>query len=289
MSSQALRILHEPRLTDAAMVLGFTGWMDGGDVSTGVIGWLLGELTNRRIAEVMPHDFFIHSFPGSMEISALLRPHVRTEEGLIRSFQFSANELFCAEAHNLLLFRGREPNLRWDDYADCVFEIAARMNVRRLYFLGSVAGVTPHTREARMYCTVSHEKLKDEMGAHGLRFTNYEGPSSFASFLLTQALRHGLEMVSLVAEVPAYIQDRNPKCIETVARKLTALLGLSLDFEELRRISDDWEHRVNRALREKVEVLEYVKKLEADYDDEVFDAEMGDLKAWLEQRGLRLD
>ena len=32
-----------------------------------------------------------------------------------------------------------------------------------------------------------------------------------------------------------------------------------------------------------------IQKLEEDYDSDIFDTEMGDLKDWLEQQGIRLD
>ena len=36
----------------------------------------------------------------------------------------------------------------------------------------------------------------------------------------------GLEMVSLVAEIPGYLQGRNPMCIEAVTRRLAKILRL---------------------------------------------------------------
>jgi hypothetical protein len=32
-----------------------------------------------------------------------------------------------------------------------------------------------------------------------------------------------------------------------------------------------------------------VHKMEAEYDSELFETQMGDLKEWLEQKGIRLD
>jgi len=289
MSESPLRIIRQPQMSDARLVMGFSGWMDGGDVSTGTLGWLMHELGASRVAEIAPHEFFLHSFPGSMEIAAMFRPHVRVEDGLIRCFQFSSNELFCDESSNTLLFRGREPNMRWDRYADCLFEIIETMRVSEVYYVASVAGVVPHTRHSRLYCTVSDEQMKSQFDHFGVKYTHYEGPCSFSTYLMTQAAQRGIKMASFVAEIPAYVQDRNPKCIEVMVRKLSSILGLSLDFDELRTMSDEWERRLNHALKEKDDLLEYIQKLEEDYDNEVFDTQMDDLKDWLEQRGVRLD
>ena len=41
----------------------------------------------------------------------------------------------------------------------------------------------------------------------------------------------GLEMTSLVAEIPGYLQGTNPLSIEAVTRRLTKILQLPLDLE----------------------------------------------------------
>ena len=39
---------------------------------------------------------------------------------------------------------------------------------------------------------------------HGLKPTEYEGPGSFATYLLRHAPTRGVEMLSIAAEIPAY-------------------------------------------------------------------------------------
>jgi len=73
MASDKLRIYKRPRLSDARMLLGFTGWMDGGEVSTGTVKCLIDRLQAQRFAEIEPEGFYIYSFPGSMEMTALFK------------------------------------------------------------------------------------------------------------------------------------------------------------------------------------------------------------------------
>ncbi len=96
-------------------------------------------------------------------------------------------------------------------------------------------------------------------------------------------------MASFVAEIPAYIQGTNPRCIEAVLRKLGAILGLEIGLDELRTLAAAWEERLSRVLERTPDLAKLIRKLEADYDNEVFDTQMGDLKEWLEQRGIRVD
>jgi hypothetical protein len=42
-------------------------------------------------------------------------------------------------------------------------------------------------------------------------------------------------------------------------------------------------------VQQQPELAGNIRKLEEDYDNEIFDSEMGELKSWLEQQGIRVD
>ncbi|MHC4445067.1 MAG: proteasome assembly chaperone family protein [Planctomycetota bacterium] len=289
MPPDQLKILARPNLNEGRMILAFSGWMDGGDVSTGTVEWLIDNLDTQKVAIIDPEGFYIYNFPGSMEVSALFRPFTKIEEGLIKEYQPAENIIYYNEKNNLLLFKGKEPNLNWARFADCIFSIGTELGMSELYFVGSYAGIVPHTREPRLTSSVSNEKLKSVLAQYNINFTSYEGPASFATQLITQAPRRGLQMASLVAEIPSYIQGTNPRSIEAVIKILSALLGLNVNFDELRAMGDTWEQRLNEVLEEKTDLAELINKLEQDYDNEVFDTQMGDLKEWLQRQGIRVD
>ena len=84
--------------------------------------------------------------------------------------------------------------------------------------------------------TCSDAKLLPEMERYGVRRTGYEGPGSFATYLLTRAPAADLEMASLVAEIPGYLQGRNPMSIEAVTRRLR--LARLLDHPGAQRVCE---------------------------------------------------
>lgn len=289
MMSDRLRIYGSPQLDLPNLVIGFSGWMDGGEVSTGCLECLVERLSAEPLAEIEGDDLYILSFPGSMEMSALFRPHVKVVDGLVTEHRGPRNVLYCAAASNLLLFVGREPNTHWSQYADSLFELCDRFSVTRIYFIGSVAGAVPHTREPRMYCSLSTAALKPEMQRMGVRFTNYEGPGSFVTYLTVEAARRKRAMISLVGEIPAYVQGRNARCIESVTRRLVGMLGLTVHLDDLRDLGDQLEEKITEVVQKRPELAERIGQLERDYDSEVFDTQMGDLKSWLESQGIQLD
>ena len=269
--SEILEVLRTPTLPEATLVLAFSGWMDGGDVSTGTVNRLVSLLEADRIAEIDSEPFYIYNFPGSMEITALFRPHVEIEDGLVKSFDMPSNTFYAHDPANLILFVGKEPNLRWRAFGDCIFSMARKVGVTRILFVGSFGGGVPHTREPRLYVACSDSEMLPEMEKYGLRRTGYDGPGSFTNYLMTRAEPAGVQMVSLVAEIPGYLQGTNPLSIEAVTRRLAKILQLPLDLASLRSTSTKWEFKISNLVEQDEELAEEVRRLEELYDNELLE------------------
>lgn len=266
---QPLRILQSIDGQAETLVLAFSGWMDGGDVSTGTVSRLVHLLEAQTVAEIDPEPFYIYNMPGPMEVAALFRPPVEIEEGLIRSCEMPRNAFSLHRDGRLALFEGKEPNLHWRLFGECVFALAERLGVRRILYVGSFAGGVPHTRQPRLFVTCSDATLLPEMEKYATRRSGYRGPGSFNSYLMSQAGTVGIEMISLVAEIPSYLQGTNPMCIEAVTRRLAKILKLPLDLDALRQASTEWELQISSLVEENKELADTVRQLEEAYDNEL--------------------
>jgi len=154
MAPDKLKIYKKPKFNKARLLLGFSGWMDGGEISTGTIRLLIEHFGAGKFADIRPESFYIYNIPGSMEVTAMFRPYTKIEDGLITSYDVPTNTFYCDEKNNLILFLGKEPNLCWTEYAECIFSICEDFGVNMIYFIGSVAGLVPHTREPHIFCSV---------------------------------------------------------------------------------------------------------------------------------------
>lgn len=268
-----------------SLVMGFSGWMDGGSVSTDTIEYLKDKLKAKKFAEIDPKEFYIFNLPGTMEQVSQFRPYTKIRDGFLADFAYPKNEFFGTEKGGVILFSGKEPNLRWDEYANCIFELGEKFGVRKMYFVGSVAGPTPHTREPRISCSVSSRALKAKLKAYDVRFTNYEGPASITTLLNKLSKDKGIETTNFVAEIPIYVQTKNPKAIEAVIRRLVRLLDIDIDLGELARMSSEFEKNMDKAVAKYPELAKEIKKLEDNYDKELFD-QKGDFESWLKQQGI---
>ena len=274
---------------DARMIIGLSGWMDGGDVSLGTVKYLVKHLEARELADIEPDHFYIYNFPGSMGISSLFRPHTNIEEGLVTSFDEPENKFYCHERGNVVLFQGKEPNIHWKEYAECIFEVASACRVREIYFVGSVSGLVPHTRDPIFWSSASDEETRGRMQAHGMYPSAYEGPASIATYLITRAQEHDISIATMVATIPSYIDGKNAKCIHAAVERLGMVLDLSIDLTELESARDHFVRQAQMALEGDSKLAEKVRKLEEMYDDELAPDDDDDLREWFERQNLKAD
>ncbi len=267
--AQAVQIGEIPSLTNATMLFALSGWMDGGLVSTGTIRNLMANRQLREIGRIEPDPFYIYNFPGSMEISAIFRPEVRMKNGLIRDLGMPTNIFYCDTATNLVFFIGKEPNLRWDEFAEGIFQVAKRASVSRIIFMGSFGGTVPHTREPRLFGSASTKPVRQMLKTYGVRLSDYKGPASFSTLLLAKAPAQGIEMLSLVAEIPGYLEGMNPLSIEAISRRLARILNIHVDLASMRETSTAWELQVSEAVQKDETLAATVRKLEEAYDSEL--------------------
>jgi len=181
------------------------------------------------------------------------------------------NTFYCQERAKLLLFVGKEPNMRWRTFGECIFRFARRVGVSRILFVGSFGGSVPHTREPRLFVSCSDAELIPEMERYGVRRSVYEGPGSFTTYLMAQAPSAGIQMISLVAEIPGYLQGTNPASIEAVTRRLAKILKLPLELDPLRAASTEWELQVSSIIENDNDLAEKVRQLEEEYDNDLLE------------------
>jgi proteasome assembly chaperone (PAC2) family protein len=285
----------DPGDDGAVMVIGLTGWMDGGHVSTGSVGYLSERLNAENFAEIDPLDFYIFHFPVSsipisvyledgravvqpvnpMEFTAVFRPHTQIEDGLITQLEYPQNIFSMARTPesrpDLVLLNGEEPHVRWGAYCDCVYGVCEEMGIEDIYFVGSVASPVPHTREPRIRASVADPSLKDELTDAGLLFGEYEGPSSIITSLTYHSMELEIDMRSLVVEIPHYPfleMPTYPRSILKTISALNTLLDLELDLTDLEESATDADRKLDDLMEDNEEFRELVAKLEEAYEYE---------------------
>jgi len=204
-----LIIRDKPELIAPYILVGLKGWLNAGEVSTGCIDYLRRKLDARPFASIEPTGFYVYQIPSSTA-EQTMRPLVRIKDGLVRKLDLPRSEFYfwkSGAARDLILFLGVEPNLDWPAYAQTIVDVARQFKAPRIYCLGGIFDQVPHTRQTRIMATVSHPRVKDELKTFA-RFTEYEGPSSFNTMLISVAREQGIEMAGKPVRFPGRVNRR---------------------------------------------------------------------------------
>ncbi len=260
----------KPALRHPYVFCGVTGWVNGGEVSTGGVNYLIKQFQAKKLAEMPVSPYHVYQVPGADS----LRPLFKMEEGLIGESHLPQNDFFYAanpaSDHDLIFFLGNEPSINWEEYAATVVDLAQQFQASRLYTFGGVLDRTPHTREPRVSCSCTAAEVREEMRKYNVSFSNYEGPATFNTMLLYTCGTRGLEAVSLSVRATYYpefdiIIPYNARAIKAVLVRLNHLTKLNLSFTELDGSIKEFEEKL-AAMRQKSSHLNsYIEELEKNY------------------------
>ena len=246
------------------MIMGFSGWPDAGRVSSISIEYLVSSLKAERVGNLKASGYY--------DLTST-RPLVTVSGGVLRDLRFPSNELYLWTSGDhekaVLILMGSEPNMNWEEYANQILSICDGCMIRRIYLIGGVLDLIPHTRKPRVKAVVNMERLKREVEAYGLKPIEYYGPASIHSCIMTMALRRNIEAIGVWGHSPSYITIPNPKAALHVLRVLSAMLDIKLDLGDLERRAMEFEREVDEAVEKNLELQKLVKELERSYDEEL--------------------
>ncbi|MDO8490688.1 MAG: PAC2 family protein [Dehalococcoidia bacterium] len=259
---KGLVIRHRPQLRKPTLVVGFGGWANAAEISTGVVNYLKNVLGARKLGEIHPEGFY--SF-------AVARPEIVVRHGVIKSVEIVSNKFYSwrnvESDRDLILLQAIEPHLSWPGYVDCVLEVAERFSVVKVVTVGGFYDRVPHTRRPKVTAVVNDPALVADLEEFDIGLTEYEGPSSIHSYLLAACGARGIPGLSLWGHAPDYVQGvGNPRVCQAVVAKLSVLLNIDIDLEQLKGAGDYLDETLGRLLNHNPELQQHVRKLEDEYD-----------------------
>jgi len=248
-----LRRRRRPALADPTLLLAFEGWNDAGEAASLAARYLADELCSEALAELDPDDFFDFT---------VQRPHVRIDEGGARAIEWPSLEFRVGalrEGRDVVIGVGPEPHLRWREYGDLVVGYAAELGVRRVVLLGAYLADVVYSRPVALSGFASNPEWLGDLAVTASR---YEGPTGIVGVLGGRFEDDGLDVVSLWAGLPHYINATpNPRGALALLQALAACLELKLDEAPLMAQAAEYERRTSELVASDPELAEYVREL----------------------------
>jgi proteasome assembly chaperone (PAC2) family protein len=265
----AIRRNGRPALRSPRAVLAWEGWNDACDAASGAIAFLLGQHEIEPFATLEPEEFYDFQ---------VIRPLVDIEEGGNRRLTWPATRFYALEIpespHDLVVVTGHEPNLRWKTYTRLVAQVLAETDVELAVTLGAFIGQVAHTVPVPLFGVATDPDL---VARHGLSTSDYEGPTGIVGVMLEACREMGLPTLSLWAAVPHYLAaNPNPKAMLALLQGAAGVLEAEVDTAELTQLAAEFTGRVDEAMTENEDFVDYVRRLEQDSESPISSVRPGD-------------
>ena len=243
----------QPSLQEPTAIFAFEGWNDAGDSATDALSFVDEAIRAVPLAEIDSEFFYDFT---------VTRPEVALDVNNHREIHWPGNEFRYGAAdatHDLVTCTGVEPHLRWRCFGDCVSEVVKNVGVRRVILLGSYLADVIYSQPVQVTGTASNANDLEKLGVEP---SSYQGPTGILSVLGDRFQRDGLEVLSLWAGLPHYINARpNPRGSLALVQVLSEALGIRFDLDPLYRAAAEFEERISNLVARDPELTDYVKQL----------------------------
>jgi proteasome assembly chaperone (PAC2) family protein len=250
---------EQPTLRRPVLLLAFTGWVDGGQVSTSAVRFLVDRWKAKKFAELDPEAFYNFS---------RVRPQVHLEPDFSRRITWPETAFYYHADPQLdrdfVLLLGIEPNFKWRTFSEEILRVCQSVGVVSALSLGGVIADVLHSRRPQITTFTSDPDLLARFPELGRRRGGYQGPTGIIGVLSDDLTRVGIPFGNMRGAVPHYVAGSpSPKVSHALLARVSELYGLRLDLSELADASRRFEKQVDEALTRMPDAAEYVRRLEA--------------------------
>ncbi len=251
-----IQYLAKPTLKEPAMLAGFGGWGNAGEVATGTIHYLVEQLKAEELATLYSDNFHLYS---------VNRPFVTIASGHLKSLDLPHSRFFFwsnPSGSDLILFHGPEPQICWYQYIDIFMQMCQDFQVKEFITLGGLHDEVLHNEEKVSAAGASMDDVQRlRQLPEPMELIDYAGPSAIHSLFLARARDYDFESISIWAHAASYLQGTNFKLCAALIKRLNLLLDLQIDTTELELSWKLLEEQIESLITGNEQLRQYVEDL----------------------------
>ncbi len=264
-----IQYYKQPVLRDPVVVVAFGGWNDAADAATTAVKFLIQRWQPAKIAEIDSEDFFVFTEA---------RPTVKFVDGIQRTITWPSNEFYAYTDselnHDVILFLGVEPQLKWKTFCNAFLEVCKRFNASEVVFLGALLADVPHSKAVPISGTSTDDNVMERLREMEVHRSRYEGPTGMLGVLHDACRRLNIPSASLWAAAPHYLAAApNIKVTAALLTYLNRYLSFDLDLSDIQSDAIHFEEQITALVAKDPEASAYVHKLEEQAAEEEDDEE----------------
>jgi proteasome assembly chaperone (PAC2) family protein len=241
----AIKIRARPILNEPNML---AAWPGISNVAIIVASYIARKLEFKELAEVRAPFFFD-------SIGVMVRNNMVEEPQFPQSrFYYWKNP----KGSDLILFMGdAQPNTKSYDLANTIVDAAVRFKVKRIYTCAAAITRIHHTEEPKVWGVGTSATVVKDLSKQSLVQGGSLQIAGMNGILLGVAKERKIEGACLLGEVPNYTTRlHNPVAALAIVQAMAGLLGIKIDYSELRMAAAEARERMKQIAAEAME--EYI-------------------------------
>ena len=264
-----VQYLTRPELRNPVVIAAFAGWNDAADAATTAIKVLVDRWQPTKFAEIESEEFY--DFTET-------RPIVSANRGRVRSITWPSNAFMAytnpGMDHDIILFLGAEPQLKWKTFTSTFLEVCKLFNVSEILLLGAFLANIPHTLDVPVSGLSSTQEMQERLSDIDVQGTRYEGPTGIVGVLQEALTRASIPVSSLWAAAPHYlVATPNIKVTAALLTYVNTFLSFDLDLSDIQSDAINFEEQISRLVARDPDASAYVSKLEEQIENAGLDEE----------------
>ncbi|HLH62693.1 MAG TPA: PAC2 family protein [Ktedonobacteraceae bacterium] len=253
----------QPELRDPLLIAAFAGWNDAADAATTAVKFLIDRWKPTKLAEIDPEEFFVFTET---------RPLVQSSKGIQNTIIWPSNQFLSYSApyldHDILIYLGAEPQLKWKTYTKTFMDVCKGFNVSQALLLGAFLVDIPHSMDVPISGFSSSPELLERLRELDVRSSSYSGPTGMVGVLHDSLRNAGIPVSSLWAAAPHYLAATpNIKVTAALLTYMNTFLSFGLDLSDIQADAVRFEEQITALVARDPEASAYVRRLEEQASD----------------------
>lgn len=259
MGYSTIRLREIPALISPTMIIGFRGWGNALDVSTGMAAYLVDQHHGRSIGIV--HSDTCYRYDEN-------RPVTKIENGTLKAIQPPGGCLFAVQSSgtqnkDLLILIADEPSSNWYRFSREVVDLAITFGATTVVTLGSLLDHVLHTDRIISAATTGID-FSGVFERYSVNPINYHGPCTIHTLILDECRKREIAGISLWCHCPAYVQGiTHHGMMIHLGRLLAEMIPFSIQTNGLHTKWKDLKAQIQQLLKENPKlaaIMEEIRK-----------------------------
>ena len=255
MDEDLVTFYQMPPLHAPILIMGFGGWSNAGNISVKTVEYIIREKKATLLADIDPDSFY--QFTQN-------RPVINVKEGKVQSLSLQKLSFYVwphkGGKHDIILFKGKEPDFRWTTFVRTVNYLCKRWGVSHIICIGGLYDEVLHT-DAVVSGVYSVDEWREVFIKEDINLIEYEGPSGIHSLIMQRADKEGRSMIGFWGHSPLYLRGTNFGVVIRVIDLISAVFGFSVDTRELVRALKEFEQQMGEIIKSNAELTEHIEKI----------------------------